>query len=118
MNIVYIVNQLRRSGPMIVLHDIIRHMDRTLFTPIIIKLMEDDPDRTMTSKFLSMNVEVISCHYSFIDLELKTAKVAHTLDQLLKKRQISIIHTHGYHPVLVASHMKLNAIKIETLHCI
>lgn len=93
MNIVYIVNQLRRSGPMIVLHDIIRHMDRTLFTPIIIKLMEDDPDRTMTHAFLAMNVEVISLHHSFIDLELKTTKVAHELDHLLANREITIIHT-------------------------
>ncbi len=118
MNIVYIVNQLRRSGPMIVLHDIIRHMDRTLFTPIIIKLMEDDPDRTMTHAFLAMNVEVISLHHSFIDLELKTTKVAHELDHLLANREITIIHTHGYHPVLIASHMRLNCPKIETLHCI
>ena len=118
MNIVYIINQLRRSGPVIVLYDIIRNLDRARFTPIIARLMEDDPDRTMTQAFIAMGVEVIPLQYSFYDLELKTAKVAHSLDQLLASRRVGIIHTHGYHPVLVASHMELKCPKIETLHCV
>ena len=59
MNIVYIINQLRRSGPVIVLYDIIRNLDRACFTPIIVRLMEDDPDRTMTQAFIAMGVKVI-----------------------------------------------------------
>ena len=118
MNIVYIINQLRRSGPVIVLYDIIRNVDRARFTPIFARLMEDDPDRTMTQAFIAMGVEVIPLQYSFYDLELKTAKVAHSLDQLLASRRVGIIHTHGYHPVLVASHMELKCPKIETLHCV
>ena len=41
--ILYIVNQLRKAGPVVVLHDIIRYLNRSEFRPVIVKLMEDDP---------------------------------------------------------------------------
>lgn len=116
--IVYLINQLRKSGPVHVLKGTIENLDREKFHPVIIKFMQDDKKRSITHEFIQMGVEVYEMNLSFIELELKTSKVAHKLDALLRKIAPDIIHTHGYHPVLVASKLKYVCPKIETLHCI
>lgn len=116
--IIFIVNQLRKSGPIEILFDLITNLNRSLFIPIIIRMMKDDPDRSITSAFEEIGVEVFKLSYSFIDLELRTNKIANDLDRLLAKHQVDLIHTHGYHPVLIASKMKTVCPKIETMHCI
>ena len=118
MTIIYIVNQLRKSGPVEVLYNLVKNLRRFSFTPVIIRMMEDDTDRSITSAFKELGIEVFEFSYSFIDLELRTRWVAHSLEQLFIGRKIDLIHTHGYHPVLVASHMQLDCLKIETMHCI
>ena len=118
MIVCYIINQLRKSGPVDVLYNIVKNLDRSFFTPVIVKLMEDDVDRSVTYKFEELGVEIIKFSYSFWDLELRTAKVAKTVQVFLEKRAVDIIHVHGYHPVLVAAHIKMKCPKIETMHCI
>ncbi len=116
--IVYIVNQLRKAGPIVVLKDIIANLDRDRFRPVIIKFMNDDWARSITHQFKEMQVEIYEMNLSFWSLELQTGTVAHKLDLLLNEIRPNIIHTHGYHPVLVVSRIKYPCFKMETLHCI
>ena len=116
--IVYIVNQLRKSGPIHVLKSIVSNLDRNLFCPVVIKFMHDDKKRSITHEFLQMGVDVYEMGLSFWDLELRTSYVASKLKVLLEDIHPDILHTHGYHPVLVTSRLKDICPKIETLHCI
>lgn len=118
LRIVYLVNQLRKSGPVNVLKNIIIHLDRSKYSPVIVKFMNDDKTRSITDEFIELGVEVYNLQLSFWDLELRTAKVAKRVDKLLGDLSPNIIHTHGYHPVLVASRLTYPCPKIETLHCI
>lgn len=118
VNIIYIINQLRRSGPVNVLYDIIANLDRERFTPIVIKLMADDPDKSYTYKFQELGIEIIEFNFSFWDLELRTRQIAKQIDLLLSRHDASIINTHGYHPLLISSYMKTPIPRIDTLHCI
>lgn len=118
MNVVYIINQLRKSGPVNVLYNIVSNLNRVEFTPIIIKLMCDDKERSYTYKFKELGIEIIELNLSFWSLELKTESVAKLIDSLLKEKKIDILHTHGYHPLLISSYMKTHAIKIDTMHCV
>lgn len=118
LRIVYLVNQLRKSGPVNVLKNIIIHLDRSKYSPVIVKFMNDDKTRSITDEFIELGVEVYNLQLSFWDLELRTAKVAKRVDKLLGDLSPNIIHTHGYHPVLVASRLTYPCLKIETLHCI
>ena len=77
MTIIYIVNQLRKSGPVEVLYNLVKNLRRFSFTPVIIRMMEDDTDRSITSAFKELGIEVFEFSYSFIDLELRTRWVAH-----------------------------------------
>lgn len=118
ITVIFIVNQLRKSGPIHVLKNIIANLDRNVFRPVIIKFMRDDKARSMTCEFVQMEVEIHEMNLSFWDLELRTSYVARKLDVLLDDIQPDILHTHGYHPVIVASLLKYKCPKIETLHCI
>ena len=118
MKIIYIINQLRRSGPVNVLYDIIANLDYKKFTPIVIKLMVDDPDKSYTYKFQELGIEIIEFNFSFWDLELRTRNVAKIIGKILLERNVDIINTHGYHPLLVSSYMKASIPRIDTLHCI
>ena len=48
MTIVYIINQLRKSGPVEVLYNLVKNLHRFSVTPVIIRMMEDDTDRSIT----------------------------------------------------------------------
>ena len=116
IKIAYIINQLRRTGPVLVLRDIIQNLDRTKFKPLIIRLRKDDSTTSLASVFELMGVEIIGLNYSFMQLELSTRKVSCSVDTILKKNDIDIVHTHGYHPVLVASLLKSGIPTVETAH--
>ena len=118
MNIAYIVNQLRKSGPISVLYETIRHLDRARFTPVIIKLMRDDPDRSRTADFQALGVKVVTLGHTFPELELRTRHVANELEKRLQAEKADLVHTHGYHPVLTASLLPASRPRIETLHCV
>lgn len=118
INIVYIINQLRRSGPVNVLYDIIANLDYNRFNPIVIKLMADDPDKSYTYKFQELGIEIIERNLSFWDLEMRTKHIAKEIDLLVSERNIDIINTHGYHPLLISSYMKVPIPRIDTVHCI
>ena len=116
-NIVYLINSLRKSGPVNVLMDIIANLDRSKYTPIIIKFKKDNISRSITHQFKELGVYIIELNLSFWELELQTYKVASKIDNILKDLNADLIHTHGYHPVLVSSYLKADLPKIETLHC-
>ena len=84
MNIIYIVNQVRKAGPVEVLYSLLKNLDKSSFVPIIVRLMEDDIDRSITSKFEELGIEVFKLSYSFWDLELRTTQVAKRVTALLK----------------------------------
>ena len=98
--------------------DIIANLDRSKYNPIIIKFKKDNISRSITHKFKELGVYIIELNLSFWELELQTYKVASKIDSILKDLNADLIHTHGYHPVLVSSYLKASLPKIETLHCI
>ncbi len=116
--VVYLINQLKRSGPVNVLYNIVANLDYTEYKPIIIKLMQDDPAKSVTGLFEAQGIEVIGFNFSFWDLELRTIKVAEKINSCLCKFNADILHSHGYHPLLISSYIKKDILKIDTQHCI
>lgn len=115
MRIAYIANQLRRSGPVNVLYDIIRYLEPSMYEIYIVCLMSDNPERSITSNFEKLGVTIVRCNYSFWNLELQTKQVAQQVETKLSALNIDLIHTHGYHPVLIASYFRSLPV-LETLH--
>ena len=117
MRIIYIVNSLRKSGPVNVLYGIVRGLPVSEYEVHIIKLSEDEPSRSMTKEFCRIGAKVWELHHSLRYLELATWYVRKQVGKILEQVQPDIVHTHGYHPVLVVSQLK-RWMRVETLHCI
>ena len=116
--VAFLINQLRKSGPVNVLYDLVANIDRTRYKPIVIKLMTDDPNKNITTKFEEIGIEVIGFKFSFWDLELRTKRVAHIIGDCLLEKKVALLHSHGYHPLLISSYVNLDIIKLDTQHCI
>lgn len=116
--VAFLINQLRKSGPVNVLYDLVANIDRTRYKPIVIKLMTDDSNKNITTKFEEIGIEVIGFKFSFWDLELRTKRVAHIIGDCLLEKRVVLLHSHGYHPLLISSYVNLDIIKLDTQHCI
>lgn len=99
----FVVNQLRSSGPIKVLLDICRNLNRSQYDIRIITLMKDDGKRSLASAFSSIGIPIINYSYSFWELELQTNKVAKQIAYIAKSEPDPILHAHGYHPTLILS---------------
>lgn len=116
--VIFIVSSLRRSGPIIVLQNILRNLDPTRYIAEIIKLMDDDPTRSITNEFISMGVPIHELHLTKLQIELQSTRVARLIERIFVGIKPDVIHAHGYQPVIIASKLKIRVPKIETLHCI
>lgn len=116
--VAFLINQLRKSGPVNVLYELVANIDRTRYKPIVIKLMTDDPNKNITTKFEEIGIEVIGFKFSFWDLELRKKRVAHIIGDCLLEKRVVLLHSHGYHPLLISSYVNLDIIKLDTQHCI
>ncbi len=116
--VAFLINQLRKSGPVNGLYELVANIDRTRYKPIVIKLMTDDPNKNITTKFEEIGIEVIGFKFSFWDLELRTKRVAHIIGDCLLEKRVVLLHSHGYHPLLISSYVNLDIIKLDTQHCI
>lgn len=117
MRIAYIINSLRKSGPVNVLYNIVTHLPAGQYDLHIIKLSEDEVARSITDRFEDLGIKVWPLHCSKMELEMHTGKVAKAVSQIVDRISPDIIHTHGYHPALIAAHLQ-QCPRIETLHCI
>lgn len=114
--ILYIVSSLRKAGPIIVLQNLIRHLDRDRFEVAIVKLCEDEPQRSITHQFVEEGIQVYEIGSSKKSVELFPKRIAKKVDNIVEEFKPDIIHTHGYQAVRVAINIKKRIPIIETLH--
>lgn len=116
MRVAFVINSLPKVGPVIVLHNLIRYLDSKSLEVHVILLAKDDPARTMAQSFSDMGVHIHALRNTKLRLELRTSSVTRQVQALLDNViRPDIVHTHGYHPVLVASRLQ-GYPRIETLH--
>lgn len=113
--VVFLVNQLRKSGPVNVLYNIVKQLDRRQFNPVIIKMMRDDPSRNITSHFLELGIVVHECNWSFWQLEFQSKQYSSKIEKLSKEYSADIIHAHGYHPAILCSYIRTIP-TVNTIH--
>lgn len=116
--IVIIVSSLRRSGPIIVIQNLLRNIDRNKFDVQIVKLMDDEPSRSITSEFINDGFVVHELHSSKLKIELFPHGILKQLRKLLNEIKPDLIHTHGYQACLLGAKLADKYKVVETLHCI
>ena len=116
--IVIIVSSLRRSGPIVVVQNLLRNIDRNKFDVQIVKLMEDEPSRSITSEFINDGLIVHELHSTKLKIELFPHGILKQLRKLLNVIKPDLIHTHGYQACLLGAKLADEYKVVETLHCI
>lgn len=113
--IVFIVPALIKCGPIIVVYNLVKCLDKKRFTPVIVSLYEHDLEKRKNRNcFEQLGVEIIDLHLSKGYIMLHLSKVAHEIDAYFT-RENAIYHAHGYLPTLILSKFKSNN-TIVTIH--
>ncbi len=116
ITVAHLINNIVQSGPVIVMRDIIRHMDRDKFHPIVICLRHEEKEDPIVKELRAIDVKCIYLNYSLLSLELQTGRIARKVLSVLRNEKAHILHSHGYHPDLIASHLSRNITSLSTLH--
>lgn len=110
--VLYIISTLKKTGPVNVLYNIIKNLDRTKYEPVILTLSKE-PEGSIKHEFEALNIE---CYC----LNLKGVKgysEARKIKDVVKNIAPDIIHTHCFRSTLFTA-LYLNKYKtISTIHC-
>jgi len=103
--IIYLVPSLIKSGPINVVLNIIRHLDRTRFRPVVVALQRHklEAKRGNRTEFERENIEVVGYKYTHWQLQMQTRRIARRLRQILPAD--AVLHAHGYYPALILSYL-------------
>lgn len=116
--IVLLVSSLRRSGPIVVVQNLLRNINRKKFSVHIIKLMADEQTRSITSEFINDDIPVHELNSSKLMIELFPNLVINRLRGLVDNIKPDLIHTHGYQACMLGARLSKQYRVVETLHCI
>ena len=110
--VLYIISTLKKTGPVNVLYNIIKNLDRTKYEPIILTLSKEPAD-SIKHEFEALNIE---CHC----LNLKGIKgyfEAKKIKSVVTNIAPDVIHTHCFRSTLFTSLYLNNYKTISTVHC-
>ncbi len=113
IRIAFVINYITNNGPSNVVLDIIRNLDREQFDISLITLFEGNDDQ-IVADLRNDGVKILAC------ITLSRTKCLLGQDkefqELVKREEFDIIHSHGIVPDILSSHAKTSAKKITTLH--
>lgn len=113
--IVYLISTLHRTGPTNVLAGIIKNLDRTRFTPVVITLSrEPDLGKSWWPELEYNGVELYSLNLSrWQNLFVGNKK----LEQLVNKIKPDLVHCHCFRSAVMAAKVLKEYNKVVTIHC-
>ena len=112
--IVYSISTLRKSGPVIVLYNIVKYLDLAKYKPIIITLSKE-PQDTMIKDFQKLNVEIIQLNLNRLKGFLFGG---FKLKKIIQKINPNIIHCNGFRDILLVGFFIYKKYKkMVTIHC-
>lgn len=104
--VIYLVPSLIKSGPINVVLNIIRHLDRTRFRPVVVALQRHrfEAKRGNRTEFEALDIEIVEYTYTHWQLQLHLRRIARGLRQEFPAD--AVFHGHGYYPALILSHLR------------
>ena len=112
IRVLYILSTLRLSGPVNVLFNLIKYLDRNRFEPIILTL-SPEPQNSKLSDFQKLGVDFISLNLSRLQgLTQAKSKLIHVVKELSPE----VIHSHGIRPDLLSSKYLQSYKQVTTIH--
>jgi glycosyltransferase involved in cell wall biosynthesis len=112
LKVVYLLSTFRKSGPVMVLLNIIKNLDRKLIDPAIITL-SPEPENSMISQFKELDIQIEALNLSRVEGFLRAKK---EVKRILKTMDPDIIHSHGFRSDTLSAKLETRALKVSTLH--
>lgn len=113
IKVCYVISTLQKTGPVNVLYNIVKNLDRTQFEPYIITLSKE-PQNSLLNDFKNLNIDIVSLNLNriksfFFGLQ-KLKKVVDGINP-------DIVHSHCFRSSLFSA-ISLNKYKrTATVHC-
>lgn len=115
IKIVYVIPSLIKSGPVNVLYNIVKNLDRKRFEPIVVELREyPQHNRHNHAWFEKLGVRIDRHNYSLWYTEFCIKKIARELSEKYNE-QDTVFHAHGYYPTLILAAMN-GRLTMNTIH--
>ena len=110
--ILYIISTLKKTGPVNVLYNIVKDLDRTKYEPVILTLSKE-PEGSIKNKFEELNIR---CYCQ--DLKgLKGYLDARKIKKIVNDISPNIIHAHCFRSILFTAFYLKKYKTIATIHC-
>lgn len=109
--ILYIVSTLKKGGPVNIIKNIIRYLDRDFFDVIILTLSKEPKNSDKDFFENNLKVKVYSLNTSRVKGIFCLKKM---INDFIKKNNIDLVHSHGLRPDIFSSFSPVS--KITTLH--
>lgn len=110
--ILYIISTLKKTGPVNVLLNIVKNLDRKNFEPIILTLSKE-PNDSIKYEFEKLNINCYCLNISGLKGYIESIKIRNIVNDI----KPDIVHTHCFRSTLFAA-LHLNKYKIiTTIHC-
>lgn len=113
MKILYTISTLQKSGPSIVLYDLIQGLDRKLFYPTVLTLSNERKE-SLRESFIKQNIPVYSLNLSRVNGFILGL---FRFIKFVKKTNPNIIHANGFRDICLAALISSKYKKLVTIHC-
>ncbi len=112
----FVVSSIINAGPVNVVYDIVKNIDRTKFEPVILALKSNVEYRSRVQDFEQLGIKIHFFNFSVLKQEIFAKKCAKIVDKFINENEIKMLHLHCYHSVIIAKHLKSDIKKIVTIH--
>jgi len=109
--ILYCVSTLKKCGPINVLYNTVKYLDRTRFDVCIMTLSAEKAN-TRIQEFRDLNCKIFCFNFSKLE---SLYKPKFEIEKIIKAEKIDVIHTHGIRADFLAASLK-NTPTCSTLH--
>lgn len=115
IKIVFIISTLTRGGPPNVLAGILKHLDKSIFDPVVITLSKDKEGcPSWTTEFGRWGVEVVCLHLPYKKGLWKARKY---IQETIHNINPDLIHTHCFRSTLCAALFLKKYKRVAAVHC-
>ena len=115
INIVYIIPCFRKAGPVNVVFDIVRNIDRDRFKVTVIALRKETGSLCSLDKFRRLNVCLVELPYNKIQILLFPKRIATEIKKILRPLKTVVIHSHCHRPNIICKYINEYP-KLTTVH--
>ncbi len=112
IKILYIVSTLNRCGPINVLFNLVKHLNRERFEPIILTLSKE-PQDSVFGDFAQIGVKVLSLNLSRpVGLFLAPSCLRKIVDSI----RPDLVHSHGFRADILSAQYLKSYHRVSTIH--